>query len=124
MKKMASLFMSLFVLPVTAALPSEGCGVPNYDIQRYGNITITGYIKIKHSKTQSDKYTLSLMDASFQVPVVDAIHNGFGNDKTLCEEILKICPEGSRCTITGDMETRYGQTYKEFFKITKIVRED
>lgn len=65
MKRMSSLLMSLFMLPVTAALPSDSCGVPNYDIQRYGNITITGYIK--SSKTSSGKDTFYLVWGNFRI---------------------------------------------------------
>lgn len=122
MKKMTSLLLSLLVLPVTAALPPDGCGVPNYDIQRYGNITITGYIKT--GQTQSGRDTLSLMDKSGQVAVVDDIIAEIGSTQALHEEILKICPEGSRCTLTGVMETRERQTYKKFIKIKQIVKEE
>lgn len=125
MKKMTSLFLSLFMLPLTAAFSSEGEAAPDEHIKIYKDVTITGYLqyRIVHYGTPSDYYLLSLTDSTGIITLVDNIYDEFKSGKEIYEEIVKICPDGSRCTLTGDMEIDEYNDDKRFINIKKIVKE-
>lgn len=124
MKKLASFLMPLLMLPVTGTFSQIACAVPNYDIHRYEDISFTGYIKcdLKKFDDRDEFYRLSLTDNSGQITVVDSIADSDKN-KDSYEKILQICPAGSRCTITGDLETREQQQFINFINIKNIVKE-
>lgn len=123
MKKLASFLMPLLMLPVTGTFSQIACAIPNYDIHEYEDISLTGYIRcdLKKFDDRGEFYRLSLTDNSGQFTVVDIVADSDKN-KDSYEKILQICPAGSRCTITGDLETRE-QQFINFINIKNIVKE-
>lgn len=85
---------------------SRAVSTPDTGIKLYKNVEMTGYIKckIEHFGTQSDYYLLSINDSSDTITFVHSIQNEYEGNEYIYKRILSIYPEGSRCTITGDLK--------------------
>lgn len=87
---------------------------------------LTGYIKcaIENFGTPSDYYILTLEDSAHQINIADLVQNEyeFERNENLYKRILGICPEGSRCTLIGDLQV-YNGDYREFVRIKKILKD-